>query len=90
VCLRIGTCKDQPTDVRSLGTWLSPGDVARLVEAALSHPAPGFVVAWGVSANRRRPWPLGAAEALGYRPADDGEVYADHIGQRSHTSRGEA
>ncbi len=79
VCLRIGTCKDHPTDVRSLGTWLSPDDTGRLVEAALSHPSPGFVVAWGVSDNRRRPWPLDAARAIGFRPEDDGEAYAAQI-----------
>jgi uronate dehydrogenase len=82
VCLRIGTCRDRPTDVRSLGTWLSPDDAARLVEAALSHPAPGFVVAWGVSDNRRRPWPLDAARALGFCPQDNGETFADQIDER--------
>ncbi|HZC27105.1 MAG TPA: NAD(P)-dependent oxidoreductase [Actinopolymorphaceae bacterium] len=89
VCLRIGTCRDHPTDVRSLGTWLSPDDAGRLVEAALSHPAPGFVVAWGVSDNRRRPWPLDAARALGFRPEDDGEAFAEQIDktdQLAHTA----
>ena len=84
VCLRIGTCKDHPTDRRSLGTWLSPDDTGRLVEAALSHPAPGFVVVWGVSNNRRRPpaWTLDAARALGFHPEDDGETFADQIEER--------
>jgi uronate dehydrogenase len=84
VCLRIGTCKDQPTDLRSLGTWLSPDDAGRLVEAALRHPSPGFVVVWGVSDNRRRPraWTLDAARALGFRPEDDGEAFADQIEER--------
>ena len=79
VCLRIGTCRDQPTDERSLGTWLSPDDAGRLFEAALMSPSPGFQVVWGVSDNRRRPWPLDGARALGYRPQDDGETHADRI-----------
>lgn len=79
VCLRIGTCRDEPADVRTLATWLSPGDAARLVEAALTAPSPGFRVVWGVSDNTRRWWSLDAARALGYRPQDDAEVFAPAI-----------
>lgn len=77
VCLRIGACYARPLDTRMLATWLSPADCARLVEAALSAPAPGFRVVWGVSDNTRRWWSLAEAEALGYRPEDDAEQYAD-------------
>jgi nucleoside-diphosphate-sugar epimerase len=77
VCLRIGTCFEEPTDARALGTWLSPGDVARLVDAAVTVRAPGFRVVWGVSDNARRRWSLTGACELGYRSSDDAEVYAD-------------
>lgn len=77
VCLRIGGCFARPLDTRMLATWLSPADCARLVEAALSAPDPGFTVVWGVSANTRRWWSLAEAEALGYHPQDDAEQYAD-------------
>jgi len=79
VCLRIGTCRDTPHDVRTLSTWLSPDDAGRLFEASLSTAPPGFHVVWGVSANTRRWWSLDAARALGYAPADDAEAYADAV-----------
>ncbi|GGI04165.1 NAD-dependent epimerase/dehydratase family protein [Egicoccus halophilus] len=79
VCLRIGTCRDEPIDVRSLSTWLSPDDTGRLVEAALTVPSPGFAVVWGVSANTRNWWSLDAARALGYEPRDDAERYAEQV-----------
>lgn len=79
VCLRIGTCSDRPRNPRALSTWLSPGDAGRLVEAALSAPAPAFRVVWGVSANTRNWWSLAEARALGYDPQDDAEVHAPAI-----------
>ncbi|TDQ48490.1 NAD-dependent epimerase/dehydratase family protein [Actinorugispora endophytica] len=76
VCLRIGYCGPRPLGRHGLGTWLSPGDCARLVEACLSAPEPGFRVVWGVSDNTRRWWSLEAARSLGYEPEDDAEVFA--------------
>ena len=79
VCLRILSCRDHPTSLRELSTWLSPGDVARLVDAALTAPGPGFRVVWGVSANTRGWVSLDEARRLGYEPQDDAEVYADEL-----------
>lgn len=79
ICLRIGTCTERPDTERALSTWLSPDDCGRLVEAALTVPAPGFRVVWGVSANTRGRWSLAEARALGYRPRDDAEVYAGAV-----------
>jgi uronate dehydrogenase len=79
VCLRIGSAFPEPTTVRQLSTWLSPGDQVGLVDAALRAPAPGFAVVWGVSANTRNWWDLTAARALGYEPADDAEVFASAL-----------
>ncbi len=76
VCLRIGSAFPQPTTLRQLATWLSPTDTVGLVDAALTAPAPGFAVVWGVSDNTRRWWDLTAARALGYEPVDDAEVHA--------------
>jgi uronate dehydrogenase len=76
VCLRIGSALPEPLAVRHLATWLSPGDTVRLVQAALTAPAPGYRVVWGVSANTRGWWDRTAARALGYDPADDAESYA--------------
>lgn len=79
VCLRIGSALPEPRTPRHLSTWLSPEDTVGLVDAALTAPAPGFAVVWGVSANTRNWWDLGPARALGYEPGDDAEVYASAV-----------
>src|SRR6266702_3291611 len=38
ICIRILTCDERPTTVRSLSTWLSPDDAGRLFEACPSGP----------------------------------------------------
>lgn len=78
IALRIGTCfPEPPAGSRILSTWLSPGDAARLIEACLAAPRPGFQVLWAVSDNSRRWWSLAGARALGYVSTDDAEAYAD-------------
>ena len=62
-----------------LRTWLSPDDGARLFEACLSAPSPGFRVVWGASRNSRHWVSLQEAEALGYRPQDDSEAFAAEV-----------
>jgi hypothetical protein len=79
VCIRILTCTDRPRDLRTLSTWLSPDDAGRLFDAALTTPAPGFRIVWGVSANTRRWVSLDGARALGYEPRDDAEVFAAEL-----------
>ncbi|MEU4450494.1 NAD(P)-dependent oxidoreductase [Nocardioides sp. NPDC023903] len=77
--LRIGSCFEKPWDRRSLWTWMSPDDGARLLAACLATPEPGFRVVWGVSRNTRNWWSLEAGEAIGYHPQDDSEVYAAEL-----------
>jgi len=79
VCLRIGSYRERPADIRQLWSWLSPGDCTRLFEAAMTIQRPGFRVVWGVSANRRAAVTLDEAHAIGYYPLDDAEVFADEI-----------
>jgi uronate dehydrogenase len=80
ICVRILTCDERPTTVRSLSTWLSPDDAGRLFEACLAAERPGFRVIFGVSANTRGGWvSLDEARALGYQPRDDAEAYAAEI-----------
>jgi uronate dehydrogenase len=75
-CLRIGSCFAQPSEVRQLSTWLSPGDAIRLVHACLTAPDLSYAVLYGISANTRGWWDLAPARALGYEPRDDAEAYA--------------
>ena len=44
-----------------------------MVEAALTAPAPGFAVLYGISANTRAWWDLEPGRRLGYDPQDDAE-----------------
>ena len=76
VSLRIGTFRTLPIDQRSLATWLSPGDVARLVDCALRHPDPGCLVVNGYSNNTRIKTFDPNWEFLGYQPQDNAE---DHV-----------
>ncbi len=79
VSLRIGTFCTLPIDQRSLATWLSPGDVARLVDRALRHPDPGCLVVNGYSNNTRLKNFDSNWEFLGYRPQDNAEDHVDML-----------
>ena len=82
VSCRIGSFLPEPTTVRNLSTWLSHDDAVRMVEAALTTPAPGYAVLYGISANTRAWWDLAPGRALGYEPQDDAEAFADRIAAR--------
>ncbi|NBM15640.1 NAD(P)-dependent oxidoreductase [Streptomyces sp. GC420] len=79
VSIRIGSCFVEPTSVRMLSLWLSPGDCARLLDAALRAEHVGHTVVYGSSANTRLWWDLSTARALGYEPRDDSEQYAEKL-----------
>ncbi|MGZ3098462.1 NAD-dependent epimerase/dehydratase family protein [Streptomyces sp. H62] len=76
VSVRIGSCFPEPTSVRMLSVWMSPGDGARLFHAALTAEGVGHTVVYGSSANTRLWWDLTSARALGYAPQDDSEPFA--------------
>ncbi|WP_328452420.1 NAD-dependent epimerase/dehydratase family protein [Amycolatopsis sp. NBC_00438] len=84
IVIRIGSCFETPLPLgpRGLTTWLSPDDGARLFEACLAAPSPGYRLIWGVSDNTRRIYSLAEAEALGYKSLDDAEVYAEQLASR--------
>ncbi|MDQ6687367.1 MAG: NAD(P)-dependent oxidoreductase [Actinomycetota bacterium] len=79
VCARIGSFLPAPTTRRHLSTWLSHDDAVRMFTAALSTPAPGFAVLYGISANTRAWWDLAPGSRLGYEPRDDAESWAEQI-----------
>lgn len=78
VCMRILSCAE-PTNPRSVGTWLSYGDLVHLVERAIDTPVTGMTVVYGVSDNDRCPVDNSGARHLGYRPKDNAEGYAVKI-----------
>ncbi|MGW8994230.1 NAD-dependent epimerase/dehydratase family protein [Streptomyces zhihengii] len=79
VSVRIGSCFMEPTSVRMLSVWMSPGDGARLFHAALTAEDVGHSIVYGSSANTRLWWDLSTARALGYEPQDDSEQYAPKL-----------
>lgn len=79
VSVRIGSCFMEPTSVRMLSVWMSPGDGARLFHAALTAEDVRHTVIYGSSDNTRLWWDLTTARSLGYEPEDDSEQYADKL-----------
>jgi len=83
VVLRIGYCSPEPprgaaATPRNLAAWLSYGDAARLIAAAIEAPGVNYFVANGVSANRHLHLELTTTtETLGYQPVDDAWVGLD-------------
>ena len=82
VVCRIGSFLEQPETRRNLSTWLSHDDCVRMVDAALTAPAPGYHVLYGISANTRAWWDLEPGREIGYEPQDDAEQWADRIPDR--------
>jgi uronate dehydrogenase len=79
VSLCIGTYRTLPIDQRSLATWLSPGDVAQLVDRSLRHPDPGCMVVNGYSNNTRLKTCDPNWTILGYQPRDNAEDYREML-----------
>lgn len=78
VCMRILSC-NAVTNPRAVGSWLSYGDLVRLVERAIDTPVAGFSIVYGVSDNDRSPVDNSGAQHLGYRPQDNAEEFAEQI-----------
>lgn len=79
VCLRIGTSIPEPKDRRHLITWISYGDLRRLVECCLEAPRVGFLVSYAMSDNKQAFWDNRAASILGFRPEDSADDYRDKV-----------
>ncbi|GAB3615642.1 NAD(P)-dependent oxidoreductase [Okibacterium endophyticum] len=82
VSARIGTAAEMPPDARALSTWLSPDDMVRIVEAALTTEVRGGHVIWGVSRNTSGWASLEAGREIGYDPIDDAERHRQRLGGR--------
>jgi uronate dehydrogenase len=77
--MRIGNVNPQPLDKRRLSIWLSPRDLAQLVQIGIDHPDVKFEIVYGVSGNKRSWYDNSNATRLGYRPLDNAEKYAEAI-----------
>lgn len=79
LCIRIGNVAKKPLDYRRLSVWVSPRDMAQLVEIGLEHPEIRFEIVYGMSDNQRAWWDNRNAHRLGYRPQDRSEDYAAEV-----------
>ena len=77
--MRIGIGGPRPIDKRRLSIWISPRDLAQLVSIGIDHPGIRFEIVYGVSGNKRSWYDNANAARLGYRPADDSELYAPEV-----------
>ena len=77
--MRIGNVNPEPIDKRRLSIWLSPRDLAQLVQIGIDHPDVKFEIVYGVSGNKRSWYDNSNATRLGYRPLDNSEKYAEEI-----------
>ncbi len=97
MAMRIGSFQPEPQDARQLSTWLSYGDMARLVTTGLEAPSLGMAIVYGISRNTRSWWDNRRAFELGYDPQDNAEDFADRLlaadppepgGRVAHTLQG--
>jgi uronate dehydrogenase len=79
VSLRIGTYRALPIDQRSLATWLSPADVAQLVDRSLRHPDPGCMIVNGYFNNTHLKTHDPSWAVLGYQPRDNAMDYREML-----------
>lgn len=87
VSARFGTVEARPSSIRSLGTWVSPADIARLIDAVATTSAGGGHVVWGISANSAGLVDHSAGEAIGFHPLDDAADFAVDVVPRPDDDR---
>lgn len=80
VFLRIGSCRQEPTDDRMLSTWFSLGDLTQLVVRSTLAKLSGCIAVWGVSKNERMTWwREDGRELLGWSPTDSADSYESRL-----------
>lgn len=79
LCIRIGNVTERPVDNRRLSIWISPRDFTQLVRIGLETPDLRYKIVYGISNNDRGWWDNSVAEAMGYRPQDNSEDFAEAV-----------
>jgi uronate dehydrogenase len=82
-CLRIGSSYPEPKDRRMLATWLSYGDLHRLVTACLTTPMLGHTIIFGMSDNAVTWWDNRRARHVGYVARDSSDVFREAVYART-------
>ena len=80
VNVRIGSATPEPVNARMLASWMSYGDLSRLMERCVLTPKVGHAVIWGASDNARMTWWRDDARgALGWTPIDSADPFAGQL-----------
>ena len=74
-CVRIGSSFPEPRDRRMLATWLSYGDLHRLITACLTTPVLGHSIIYGTSDNSVGWYDNHLARHIGFRPQDSSDDF---------------
>ena len=82
-CIRIFSSFPEPTDRRTLWSYLSFADCVRLVTAALTAPRVGHTISFGMSDNKVKTVDNTGAAHLGYVPQDSSEPFREAIEART-------
>ena len=80
VNVRIGSCFPKPINRRMLSTWLSYGDLARMMKAIIGAERVGHAVIWGASNNPETFWGKDHRDRIGWAPEDSAEDYRAEVG----------
>lgn len=78
-CVRIGSSFPKPVDRRMLATWLSYGDLHRLITACLTTPVLNHSIIFGMSNNAVTWWDNSGAKHVGYQPQDSSDQFREEI-----------
>lgn len=78
MAIRIGSCFEKPVNARMLSTWMSYGDMARLLDVGLTADFAHEIV-YGISRNTRAFYDNARAYELGYDPQDNAENWAPEV-----------
>lgn len=84
-CVRIGSSFPEPKDRRMLATWLSTGDLHRLITACLTTPVLGHSIIFGMSNNAVTWWDNAGARHVGYVPQDSSDGFREAVYARTPT-----
>jgi uronate dehydrogenase len=80
IALRIGTAMGRPPEnERQLSTWMGTEDLIQLVMRCIEATDVGHAAVWGISANTRSWYDLEESNAIGYRPVQNAEDWADEV-----------
>lgn len=77
--LRIGSCFDEPSDLRQLATWMSRGDMIKLLERMVLTPKLGCPIVYGASDNAEGWWDNTDTGYLGWKPQDSADDYREAL-----------